>query len=64
MIVMPACYWRIGSTHGPEIAPFRIEVPEAELADLGRRLRQTRWPDPAPVPSVTKTVVRPEFCSA
>ena len=32
-----------------EIAPFRIEVPEAELADLRRRLRQTRWPEPEPV---------------
>src|SRR6266571_3335282 len=30
---------------GSEIAPFRIEVPEAELADLRRRLRQTRWPE-------------------
>jgi epoxide hydrolase len=28
-----------------EIAPFRIEVTEAELADLRRRLRQTRWPE-------------------
>jgi epoxide hydrolase len=34
---------------GSEIAPFRIEVPEAELADLRRRLRQTRWPEPEPV---------------
>ena len=29
-----------------EIAPFLIEVAEAELADLRRRLRQTRWPEP------------------
>src|ERR1700754_1929334 len=28
-----------------EIVPFRIEVPEAELADLRDRLRRTRWPD-------------------
>jgi epoxide hydrolase len=26
------------------IQPFRIEVPEADLEDLRRRLRQTRWP--------------------
>ena len=30
---------------GQEIAPFRIEVADAELADLRRRLRQTRWPE-------------------
>jgi epoxide hydrolase len=34
---------------GQEILPFRIEVPEAELADLRRRLRQTRWPEREPV---------------
>ena len=28
-----------------EIAPFRIEVAEVELADLRRRLRQIRWPE-------------------
>jgi pimeloyl-ACP methyl ester carboxylesterase len=31
------------------IAPFLIDVPEADLADLRRRLRQTRWPEPEPV---------------
>jgi epoxide hydrolase len=30
---------------GQEIVPFRIEIAEAELADLRRRLRQTRWPE-------------------
>ena len=29
--------------------PFRIEVPDAELADLRDRLRRTRWPDEEPV---------------
>jgi pimeloyl-ACP methyl ester carboxylesterase len=33
----------------PGIAPFRIEVPEADLDDLRRRLRRTRWPDPETV---------------
>jgi pimeloyl-ACP methyl ester carboxylesterase len=28
-----------------QVTPFRIDVPEAELADLRRRLRQTRWPE-------------------
>ena len=30
---------------GQEIVPFRIEIAEAELADLRRRLWQTRWPE-------------------
>ena len=29
----------------PDIRPFRIDVPEADLADLRDRLRRTRWPD-------------------
>ncbi len=32
-----------------EITPFRIEIPEADLDDLRRRLRRTRWPEPATV---------------
>jgi pimeloyl-ACP methyl ester carboxylesterase len=28
-----------------QVAPFRIEVPEAELIDLRERLRATRWPE-------------------
>ena len=30
---------------GTTIRPFRINVPEAELADLRRRVLATRWPD-------------------
>src|SRR5246127_2153770 len=29
----------------PEIAPFRIDIPESDLDDLRQRLRRTRWPD-------------------
>jgi epoxide hydrolase len=32
-----------------EITPFRIEIPDADLDDLRRRLRQTRWPEQATV---------------
>jgi hypothetical protein len=28
-----------------EVRPFRIDVPEAELVDLRRRVAATRWPD-------------------
>jgi epoxide hydrolase len=31
------------------IAPFLIDIPEADLADLRQRLRQTRWPEREPV---------------
>jgi pimeloyl-ACP methyl ester carboxylesterase len=32
-----------------EIIPFRIDIPEADLDDLRRRLGQTRWPEREPV---------------
>ncbi|MDP9198667.1 MAG: epoxide hydrolase N-terminal domain-containing protein, partial [Pseudomonadota bacterium] len=32
------------ATGSDAIRPFRIEVPEAELVDLRRRLAATRWP--------------------
>ena len=32
-----------------EIIPFRIDIPEADLDDLRRRLSQTRWPEPETV---------------
>ena len=32
-----------------EIVPFRIDVPEADLADLRQRLWRTRWPEPETV---------------
>jgi pimeloyl-ACP methyl ester carboxylesterase len=32
-----------------DIRPFRIDIPEADLEDLRRRLGQTRWPDAEPV---------------
>ena len=41
---------------GPQIRPFLLSVPDAELADLRRRLRQTRWPEPEPVPDWSQGV--------
>jgi hypothetical protein len=32
---------------GDEIRPFKIHVSETDLEDLKKRLRTTRWPDPA-----------------
>ena len=31
--------------------PFRLEVPDAALADLRERLKRTRFPDEAPGPT-------------
>ena len=31
------------------IAPFRVDVPEADLVDLRERLQRTRWPEREPV---------------
>jgi pimeloyl-ACP methyl ester carboxylesterase len=32
-----------------DVHPFRISIPDAVLADLQQRLRNTRWPEPEPV---------------
>src|SRR5215207_5614393 len=32
-------------TNGTAIRPFRVNVPEADLAELRRRLAATRWPE-------------------
>src|SRR5437588_4556256 len=31
-----------------EVAPFRIDIPQADLDDLRNRLTRTRWPDQLP----------------
>ena len=31
-----------------EIRPFRIDIPQEDLADLRERLGGTRWPDELP----------------
>jgi len=33
------------SAGGPEIRPFHVTFPEAELADLRRRIKATKWPE-------------------
>jgi pimeloyl-ACP methyl ester carboxylesterase len=39
----------IAATGGDSIRPFRIDIPEADLVDLRRRVIATRWPDPETV---------------
>ena len=43
-------------TGGPEIKPFRVNVPDAEIADLNRRIKATRWPDKETVADDTQGV--------
>ena len=35
----------VAETIDTAIQPFRVNIPEADLADLKRRLAATRWPD-------------------
>ncbi len=41
---------------GEAVEPFRIEASDADLADLGERLRRTRWPEPEPVDDTSQGV--------
>jgi epoxide hydrolase len=38
------------------VDPLRLRVPDADLADLRARLRNTRWPEPEPVPDWSQGV--------
>ena len=38
------------------LRPFRVDVPDAALEDLARRLDATRWPDPETVPDWSQGV--------
>src|SRR5580693_4622354 len=35
----------VGTTAGDAVRPFRVNFPDAELADMRRRISATRWPD-------------------
>jgi hypothetical protein len=38
------------------IRPFKVKVPEAQLAELRRRIVATQWPEPEPVPDASQEV--------
>ena len=42
--------------HGVAIRPFHIDVPEAQLTDLRRRISETQWPEPETVPDRSQGV--------
>lgn len=33
------------SVHGAEIRPFQVNIPQADLSDLRRRIKATKWPE-------------------
>src|ERR687891_166796 len=35
----------VAESNNTKVVPFRVSVPDADLADLRRRLKATRWPD-------------------
>jgi hypothetical protein len=39
-----------------EVTPFRVEVAEADLRDLRRRLEGARWPEAETVPDLSQGV--------
>jgi|SRR5215469_1885275 len=41
--------WFLEQAMGDEIRPFKIHVNDADLEDLKKRLRATRWPEPQTV---------------
>jgi len=43
----PAALQESNATRGDKdtIRPFRVHVPDKEITDLRRRIRETRWPD-------------------
>ena len=43
----------VAGARGERIRPFHISVPEAELADLRRRIEATRWPERETVDDTT-----------
>ena len=45
IVLGPAFVATAARPDGAEIRPFRIDIPEADLAELRRRVLATRWPD-------------------
>jgi hypothetical protein len=51
------------ATEDAAIRPFRVDLPEAELTDLRRRIAATRWPERETVGDQSQGVVRAAFAS-
>jgi pimeloyl-ACP methyl ester carboxylesterase len=46
----------LARAENPEVRPFRVTVPDTDLAELRRRVKATRWPDRETVPDATQGV--------
>jgi pimeloyl-ACP methyl ester carboxylesterase len=44
------------SIESNEIRPFRVNIPDADLDDLRRRIKATKWPEPEQVPDASQGV--------
>jgi pimeloyl-ACP methyl ester carboxylesterase len=40
----------------PEVRPFRVSIPDTDVAEMRRRIKATRWPDRETVPDATQGV--------
>jgi pimeloyl-ACP methyl ester carboxylesterase len=49
--LLPARSAAAAAASGDAIRPFRVDIPEADLAELRRRIAATRWPDQETDPS-------------
>ena len=47
---------KTSSSDKTAVRPFRVEVPEAELADMRRRIKATRWPEKETVADTSQGV--------
>ena len=46
----------VWATDNTALRPFKVNVPESELAELRRRISATRWPEPEPVKDASQGV--------
>jgi hypothetical protein len=51
----------MASSDQTALRPFRVEVPEAELTELRRRINATRWPDRETVTDQTQGAAHDRF---
>ena len=47
---------KTSSSDKTAVRPFRVEIPEAELDDMRRRIKATRWPEKETVADTSQGV--------
>jgi len=56
---MPLMLPRAHADDGQAIRPFHVNIPEADLVELRRRVNATRWPDKETVNDRRRACLRP-----